>query len=224
MIERLPDVRPFTPAKLRWRLVDSVVEGPEGFGLPPAEQSTDGGGWWEAEFGEMSAATDAHHRALRGFAARYRGGLPVNVPFLELAPTGEMEEVGFDDDTGFDDNTLFTGGLMAAHLEASVSLRDDAALIRVTTDHPLRGSDIFSMARGEGLGDEMHQCDDVVEVSPGLWSVTITPGFRQGHAAGAALNFNDPACAMRPRDREGLWPTFVRGWIVRSSVRFVEAI
>lgn len=225
MIEAFPRARPFVPAKLRWRLVDSVVEGPSDFGLPAAEQTTDGGGWWEVEFGDMFAGgRDEHHRALRGLASRARGGLRLNVPFIERAPTGAMVDGFFDDDMGFDDDTAFTEGAMIAHLENAVGLRDDTARIRVTSDHRLRGEDVFSLLRSDALGDEMHLCETVYEVSPGLWEVTIGPMFRQAYPAGTPVNFNDPCCAMRIQDREGgLWPAFDRSWNVRTSVKMVEA-
>lgn len=225
MIDRLPLARPFLPAKLRWRLVDARVEGPAAFGLPPSGVTTDGGGWWEAELAEMRAATGVDHRALRAVALRLRGGARIDVPFLEQVPTGGLSEVPFSDGSSFSDGSLFLSGAVSATLEEAVAADDDTALIRIETGHPLLGGDVFSLVRSATLGEEMHATSRVEEVSTGLWSVEIGPQFRQAHAAGTVLNFNDPHCAMRLVDPDGgLWPTVTRSWIGRPSARFVEAV
>lgn len=225
MIERLPSASPFLPQSLRWRLADARTEGAGGFGIAPVSVTTDGGGYWVAEFGEMRAATDAQHRALRGLASRLRGGKRIDVPFVELAPTGGLEEVTFSDGTTYEDGTGEIVGLTQAVLEEAVAANDFTCLIRVTGGPDLRGVDVFSMIRSATLGEEMHQCDSLTEVEPGLWSATVGPQFRQAYDAGTALNFNDPACAMRLDDPEGqLWGRFDRSWIARPSARFVEAV
>lgn len=224
-MERLPNATPFLPAQLKWRIADSSLEGVDGFGIAPTTVTTDGGGYWVAEFKSMRGATDAHHRSLRGQASRLRGGKRIIVPFIEKSPSGGLGLAGFDDGTTYDDGTVETVGLISAELEEAVSLRADTALIRVTAGPNLRGSDIFSVMRTDGRGEEMHLCDDMVEVEPRLWAVTIGPQFRSAHPAGAALNFNDPGCTMRLVDPEGeFWPTADRGWIHRPSARFVEAV
>lgn len=224
MIERLRLTRPFMPSRLRWRLADAMVDGPAGFGLPPSGISTDGGGYWVADFGDMQSGTDAHHRSMRGLASRLRGGRRINVPYLEMAPTGGLEEVPFSDGETYSDGTGELAGLITAVLEEAVALRDDTALIRVVSGPNLRGSDVFSIFRSDVLGDEMHLCDSMIEVEPGLWSVTIGPQFRQAWPAGTEINFNNPHCGMRLQDAEGgLWPEATRGWNTRASAKFVEA-
>lgn len=225
MLDRLPLNRPYLPNQLRWRLVDSTVDGPESFGLPEDTVSTDGGGWWVADFGELQASRDEHHRAIRGLAVRLRGGRRIEVPYLEIAPTGGTVETSFSDDTLFADGSGFDHGLITAVLEEAVSLRDDTALIRITSGPGLRGSDVFSLLRSEELGSEMHMCDWIEEVSPGLWSVRFGPQMRQDHPAGTPVNLNDPTCAMRLQDKEGgLWGTAGRAWMMKASARFVEAV
>ena len=225
MIERLPSVRPFTPAALKWRIADAATEGVDGFGIPATTVTTDGGGYWVAEFGDLRGATDAHHRALRALASRLRGGKRIDVPFLELSPTGGLEEVTFSDGTTYSDGAGEIVGLTTAVLEEAVAPNDFEALIRVTAGPNLRGSDVFSVTRSATLGDEMHLCESMTEVEDRLWSVTVGPQFRQAYAAGTALNFNDPHCAMRLQDPEGsLWGKFDRSWITRVSARFVEAV
>jgi hypothetical protein len=224
MIERLPLSRPFLPSMLHWRLADARVDGPASFGLPPDGVTTDGGGYWIAEFGEMRAATSAEHRAVRALASRMRGGARIDVPFIEQSPTGGLVEVPFSDDSEYSDGTGEIVGLITAELEEAVLLRADTALIRVTGG-TLQGADVFSLVRSATLGEEMHLCETMTEIEPGLWSVSIAPQFRQAYAAGTAVNFNNPHCAMRVNDPEGgLWPKMSRSWIARPSVRFVEAV
>lgn len=225
VIDRLPFQRPFTPTGLRWRLVDSVIEGPSGLGLPAARISTDGGGWWVAQFDEMKAATPLHHRALRAMTLRMRGGRVFDVPFIEQAPTGALSTVPFSDGTTFGDGSEFVSGAMTAVLAADVALNDDTATIQISTGHVLQGGDVFSIDNGPLLGSSMFATSEVEEVSPGLWSVEIGPQFRRAHPAGTALNFNDPHCAMRLEDPEGaMWPRIVRGWHGTASALFVEAL
>lgn len=225
MIERLPSAAPFLPQMMRWRLADARTEAAGGFGIPPVSVTTDGGGYWVAEFGEMRAATDPQHRALRGLAARMRGGKRINVPFFELAPTGGLEEVSFSDGTTYDDGTGEIAGLTSAVLEEAVAANAFTCLIRVTAGPDLRGDDVFSAIRSAALGEELHLCESLTLVEPGLWEATVAPQFRQAHAAGTELNFNDPACAMKLDDPEGqLWGRFDRTWIARPSARFVEAV
>lgn len=226
MIDTFPLIRPFTPSRLRWRLVDATVEGPAGFGLPADSGSTDGGGWWVAEFGDMQAGDPVMHRALRAMAGRLRGGRRVDVPFMEQAPTGGVHgAVPFSDGTVFADGSGFTGGLMEATFEEDVDLRGVDALIRVTTGHALIGGEMWSVLRSPDLGSELHCLERVEEVDDGLWSVELFPPMRQEHLSGTALNFNTPACAMRLQDPNGdLWPTAERNWKLRASARFVEAL
>ena len=209
MIDRLPFIRPFTPVGLRWRLVDSVIEGPAGLGLPAARISTDGGGWWVAEFDEMKASTPSHHRALRAMTMRMRGGQVFDVPFVEQSPTG-----GLSSDPA-----------MSATLEDAVALNADTALIRITSGQPLLGGDAFSIDNGEDEGSSLYMTSLVEEVSAGLWSVELGPQFRRAYAAGTVLDFKDPHCAMRLEDPEGaMWPRVTRGWHGNASARFVEAL
>lgn len=225
MIDRLPFVRPFTPAGLRWRLVDAVVEGPAGFGLPTTRISTDGGGWWEAEFADMKAATPTHHRALRAMALRMRGGARLDVPFVELSPTGGLVPTGFADGSTFSDGSGFLSGSVTAVLAEAVALNDDSCRIQIEGGTPLLGGDVFSIWRGAELGSEMHATDGVEQIDAGLWQVSIGPQFRQAWAAGTVLNFNEPHCAMRLVDPDGgMWPRFDRSWHGRASARFVEAL
>lgn len=224
-MERLPSASPFLPARLQWRIADAATEGVGAFGIPPVQVTTDGGGYWVAEFGEMRGATDAQHRALRALASRRRGGGRIDVPFLEMSPTGGVEEVSFSDGTTYSDGTGESVGLVSAVLEAAVEANDFEALIRVTAGPNLRGGDVFSVVRSPDLGSELHLCESMTEVADRLWSVTVGPQFRQAHAAGTPLNFNDPCCAMRLVDPEGaLWGRFDRSWITRPSARFVEAV
>lgn len=225
MIDRLPFQRPFTPVGLRWRLVDSVIEGPSSLGLPAARISTDGGGWWVAEFDEMKASTPAHHRALRAMTLRMRGGARLDVPFVEQSPTGGVSSVPFSDGSTFGDGSEFGSGAMEAELEEAVALNDDTALIRIVTGQALQGGDVFSIDNGGLLGSSMFATSRVEEVSAGLWSVEIGPQFRRAYAAGTVLNFNDPHCAMRLEDPEGgMWPRVTRGWHGMATARFVEAL
>lgn len=226
MIETFPLIRPFLPALLRWRLVDATVEGPAGFGLPADSGSTDGGGWWVAEFGDMQAGTPAMHRALRAMAGRLRGGRRVDVTFMEKAPTGGVHgSVPFSDGTLFSDGTGFTGGLMEATFEDALSLRADEALIRITTGHALIAGEMFSVLRSPDLGSELHCTSAVEQVEEDLWSVELFPPMRQDHEAGVPVNFNNPACAMRLQDPEGnMWPSVDRNWRPKASARFVEAL
>lgn len=225
MIERLPFVRPFTPAGLRWRLVDSRIEGPDGFGVPAEAVTTDGGGWWTAEFSDMLAGRPEHHRALRAMAMRLRGGRRIDVPFVEQQATGGVSRVPFSDDATFSDGALWTSGAMSAVLEEAVSLRADTAKIRILTDHVLTGGDVFSLDRSGQLGSEMKATGGVTHLGGGVWEVELGPQFRQAHDAGAVLNFNAPLCAMRLNDPEGgLWPKATRGWNLRASARFEEAV
>lgn len=224
-MERLPTATPFLPAMLKWRIADSALDGVDGFGIAPTVVTTDGGGYWVAEFKNMRGAADAQHRALRGMASRLRGGRRISVPFIEKSSTGAVAGIGFDDGTTYDDGTVDSIGLITAVLEEAVTLKSDTALIRVTAGPNLRGSDVFDILRSSVLGQEMHLCDSMVEIEPRLWSVTVGPQFRQAYDAGTELNFNDPHCAMRLVDPEGeFWPSSDRSWIQRPSARFVEAV
>lgn len=225
MIDRLPFVRPFTPAGLRWRLVDSVIEGAGGLGTPTPRISTDGGGWWVAEFSEMKVSSPAHHRAMRAMALRLRGGVRIDVPFVELGPTGGLTSVPFAGGVTFSDGSEFGSGLVSAILEEGVALNDDEALIRITTGQVLTGGDVFSIERPLGCGSGLYVTDRVEDLGDGVWSVSIGPQFRAAHPAGTALNFNDPHCVMRLEDPEGsMWPRLTRGWHGTASARLVEAL
>ena len=225
MIDRLPFVRPFTPAGLRWRLVDSVIEGAGGLGTPTTRISTYGGGWWVAEFEQMKVASPEHHRAMRAMAMRLRGGVRIDVPFVELRPTGGLSPVPFGDGSTFGDGSLFLSGEVGAILEEAVALNDDTALIRILTGHPLIGGDMFSIARPLDFGSGLYGTDRVEPLGDGVWSVTIGPQFRAAHPAGTVLNFNDPHCVMRLEDPEGsMWPRLTRGWHGTASARLVEAM
>lgn len=225
MIDRLPFIRPFNPTGLRWRLVDAVIEGAGGLGTPTPRISTDGGGWWVAEFGEMKVSSPAHHRAMRAMAIRLRGGVRIDVPFVELAPTGGLTSVPFAGGVTFSDGSEFGSGAVSAVLEEAVALNDDAALIRITTGQLLTGGDVFSIERPLGFGSGLYATDRVADLGDGVWSVTIGPQFRASHPAGTALNFNDPHCVMRLEDPEGaMWPRLTRGWHGTASARLVEAL
>lgn len=226
MIETFALSAPFLPERLRWRLVDVTVEGPGGFGLPADSGTTDGGGWWVAEFADMSVDSPITHRTLRAITGRFRGGRRIEVPFLEEAPTGgEHGAVPFSDGTVFADGSGFTGGLMEATLDEAAVLRADTLMIRVTTGHALVGGEMFSLLRSADLGSELHCTSRVEEVEAGLWSVEIFPPLRQAYAADVPVNFNTPSCAMRLDDSEGsLWPWAEIGWRMKASARFVEAL
>lgn len=224
MIQAFPQARPFLPSKLRWRLADATDEGPSPYQLPAQVVGFDGGGWWEASFGEMQAGTGLHHRALRAMALALRGGRKVEVPFLEMSPIGLPLVGTFGDGSTFSDGGHLIGSACSAELVDPVGVRDDTAYVRILTGQPLLGGDMFSLDRGETMGSELHCTEAVEEVEAGIWAVTIGPQFRAAHAAGTLVDFSTPRCAMRLRDPDGgLWPTFDRSWIGRSSAMFVEA-
>lgn len=220
----LPTIRPFTPGALRWRLVDARVEGPDGFGLPPVAVTTDGGGWWTADFGELKVAAPEHHRMMRAMALRLRGGARVEVPFVEQYPPGGLDRTSFDDGADFSDGAQMTSGQIAAVLESPVAVRDDTCVIHMTSGHRLLGGDVFSLSRGV-LGSELHMTDSVEDLGDNRWRVVIGPQFRAAHAAGTELEFNTPHCAMRLDDPDGgMWPTIEPGWRARATMKLVEAI
>lgn len=226
MIDRLPLVRPFLPGRLRWRLADARLNGTaDSFGLPADVVTTDGGGWWVADFGLMRASSAAHHRALRAMALRLRGGRRVEVPFLEKASTGGLTSVGFSDGASFSDDTEFQSGAVTAVLDEPLALRADVAVIRITSGHQLLGGDVFSLLRSPTLGSELHATSAVEALSGNRWAVEIGPQFRQAYPAGTEVNFNDPCCAMRLNDPEGrLWPEAAPAWNVDAAARFEEAV
>lgn len=226
MIETLPTARPFLPSGLRWRLATAEVEGPGGFGLPTDVGSTDGGGWWVAEYSDMQAGTPDHHRALRALAGRLRGGARIDVPFIEQRPTGGLHlPVPLSDGSTLSDGSAFTGGLMDAVLEDAVILRADELTLRIETGQSLLGGDMFSIWRGPDKGSELHCTSAVTALADNRWAVEIFPPLRQGHDADVALNFNTPACAMQLRDPEGaMWPRAQRNWNLKASALFVEAL
>lgn len=224
MVLRLPLARPFLPARLRWRIADNRIEGPGGLGTPPERITTDGGGWWVAELGDMAALTPAEHRALRAFASRMRRRGVIDVPFLEQAPLGGLVTVPFSDGATFSDGAPWVGGAVTAMLETAAALRDDEALIRIThgpTLHPM--GDVFSLDRGPLLGSELHVIEEATQEDANLWRVVFGTPLRQDWPAGAGVNFNDPHCAMRIADTAPLWGEFTRGWNTRSSAVFEEA-
>jgi len=226
MVDRLPLDRPFRPAKLRWRLVDARIEGPDSFGLPPDMVTTDGGGWWTAEFGEAPAMTPDEHMTLRAAALQLRGGRRIDVPFLEQRPTGGLVTAApAGDELSFDDGVFIAPGLVTAEVESTVGLRADEMRIRVTSGAPLIGGDVFSLWRGPELGSELHALGAVTALGDDVWAVEIGPQMRQAYAPGTEINFNDPHCAMRLVDPDGgLWPEFDRGWNPRARLRFDEAV
>jgi hypothetical protein len=227
MVDRLPWARPFRPSRLRWRLADAQTSGPDGFGLPPTTVTTDGGGWWTADFGDMPVQTPMEHRALRAFASAFRGGRIIDVPFVEQSPLGGIAGVGFSDGATFSDGAVFESGLMTAVLDAAiVGSREDELRIRVTSGPGLNPfGDMFSLYRGADKGSELHLIETAEQLEADLWRVEIGPMTRQAYPAGAEVNFNDPHCAMKIDDPEGrLWPEISRGWNARAGLRLVEAV
>lgn len=226
MIDRLPLARPFLPGRLRWRLIDARLGGvSDSYGLPADVVTTDGGGWWVADFGMMRASSSAHHRALRALAVRLRGGRRIDVPFLEKEPMGGITSVGFSDGTTFSDDTEFQSGIVSAVLDEAVTLRSDVAVIRIDSGHELLGGDVYSLDRGGLLGSEMHVTSAIERLSGNRWAVEIGPQFRRGYLAGTEVNFNDPCCAMRLNDPEGtMWPEAAPAWNVDAAAHFEEAV
>lgn len=225
MVDRLPLARPFRPGKLRWRLVDARIQGPDSYGLPPDSVTTDGGGWWVAELGEMPALTPDELMTLRATAVQLRGGRRIDVPFLEQRPTGGVSPIEFGDDALFDDGADWGSGLVTAVLDQTVGLRADEARIRVTSGAPLVGGDAFSLWRGPDLGSELHVMGAVQSLGDNVWAVEVAPQMRQAYPANVEVNFNDPHCAMRLVDPEGrMWPEIGRGWNPRAGARFEEAV
>lgn len=225
MVETWPQARPFLASKLRWRLPDARIEGPAGFGLPVDVVSTDGGGWWVAELGDLMGWEPAHHRAMRAMALRLRGGRRIDVPFIEDQPSGGLTSVGFSDGTLFSDETAFQAGQVVAVLDEALPLRADVAIVRIDSGHELLGGDVFSLFRSPTLGSELHMTSSVERLSGNRWAVEVGPQFRGSYEAGAEVNFNDPHCAMRLNDPEGgLWPTNDPSWVFQASARFEEAL
>lgn len=226
MVDRLPLVRPFTPARLRWRLADARIEGPGSFGLAPEVVTTDGGGFWTASFGDMAAMKPAEHRALRSFATMFRGGVILDVPFLEQQPLGGLVATSFDDGTTFSDGSGWESGLVTAELAEACALRADTLKIRITSDHQMNVlGDAFSLLRSLEEGSELHIAGMVEQIDDQVWSVPIGPQTRRAYPSGYEVEFNQPCCAMRFNDTDGgLWPEFTRGWNPRASTQFQEAI
>lgn len=224
MVDRLPLARPFLPAKLRWRLADARLEGPGGLGVPPERITTDGGGWWVVELGDMAAMTPAEHRALRAFASRARRRGIVDVPFLEQDPVGGLVTVPFSDGSTFSDGAGWASGVISAALEEAAALRDDELTVRITSGHELHPfGDVFSLVRSSALGSEMHVVETAEALGSGLWRLRFGPNLRQAYPAGTEVDFNDPRCGMKVADTAGLWPEFTRSWNARAAVVLEEA-
>lgn len=224
MVDRLPLAAPFAAARLRWRLVDARLSGPGSFGLPPETITTDGGGWWEVMRAGMDIYDADEQRAMRAVALRLRGGRRIDVPFQEESATGGLRRVTWSDGTLSSDGTGIISGAIVAYLAEPVALRADEAVIDIPGGPPLLGGDAFSLFRSPALGSELHATEEVERIATDRWRVRVAPQFRQAHPAGAEVNFNDPACAMRVADAEGLWPEFEPGWIGAGQTLFREAL
>lgn len=225
VILRLPRSRPFTPRDFRWRLAGHIIQGPERMGLPPVMGTTEGGGWWTAELNSPPFNDPVHHRAVRALALKLRGGRVVDVPFTDPAPLGSTVVTGFSDGTSFTDGTGFSGGTASATLEMAASLRADEATVRVTSGHIIRPGHAFSLFRSVERGSELHMVDEVSDLGGGLFEITFGPNLRQGYPAGAALDFNEPRCAMRLVDPDGgLWPSVEIGGFAKVEMKFAEAL
>ena len=225
MIEPFPNVRPFLPAQLRWRVIETRQETDALLGQPSDRFNADGGGYVVASLRRMKVHDPAHHRAIRAMALSLRGGQLVSVPIFDPARIASpVGIVPYADGVTHSDGTGFQSWSVQAVLEEPVALRDDEALVRVTSGHDLDVGVWFSLWRGVERGDEAHMASKVWNLGGGLWRMRIGPQFRQGHAAGTPLNFDRPCCTMKLKDPDGeMWPEIDRTLGGHASAYFEEA-
>lgn len=221
----LPNCAPFL-GDITPRIVDARTEAPGGYGWPAASGTVDGGGWWQVDLEDMRAGEPHHFNMARAFASSVRGGRRVRVPVRAggVTPGGRGPHVPFADGATFGDGARFVGGRAQAYLVNAVGLRDDEALIDLQSGQNLIGGELFSLERTPELGPELHLIDGLERVTGTLWRVRVGPQFRADHAAGAEVNFNDPAFAATVPDPSPLWPKKALGSrFFRIGCTLVEA-
>lgn len=185
-------------------------------------------GYWVATLpiALLDAGNDIRvFRALR--ALLDGGGAHVRVPFFDAgqapwpaaggAAANAVGSVTFSDGATFSDGSGFFQAAITVELGADAAAGATEITVTVINAGTITGGEIFS------LGERAHTIASVRSVSGSTQVWAIRPRLRKAHAAGEALDFDNPVCRMRPLSEQEMDLAFGRLWRAKPQVGFVEA-
>jgi hypothetical protein len=234
-MDRFP-LRLFAPSEWSWRVAGSALVGGQPIAGAPQTADASTGGWWVATW-TPAMLTAANVGAWRAVVARLNTGVRlIEVPVLDslqpfldgVRPAQTTFTPGGDFSSG--------AGLITAPITAQLAAAafmpaypapaspPTQAQIQMTTGAPLQGVEYFSVIGPSGAS-RMHMITGVWDVAADVYTVSITPPFREDMAAGTALDFNLPYCAMKldVASAEKAWPVMTSAMVARPSIKFVES-
>lgn len=213
------------------RVVGSEVDGGTSLSGITDVVQTDGGGYWQADFGDADfGGRDEGERAetlaWRALNAGLAGGQAAVVRFCDRwhQPVGDLATVPHSDDASFSDESLYASAGATARVLAVVNgqlggLNATILDIALASERPLIGGERFSYTGANGWGARAAEIASIEDI-PGGKRITFQPPIRGGIAVGDPLDFDDPRCVMRRTSAPinalsmGLWSS--------ASISFVE--
>lgn len=140
------------------------------------------------------------------------------VPIYDWArsPHGRRALVPFSDGAPFSDTSEFSGA------STRVWLHSAAALNALTLDVDWRS---FKPEPGQhfSIGQRLHRVVAMDTTGTGRATITIRPWLREGAAAGAVLDFDEPKCLCRLSKDDGMAIDLELWKFANPSVEFDEA-
>ena len=225
-----------TPSSWRWDIAGAVLSGGQPVSGPPQTADAACGGWWIFEM-DVTLFDVAQHKVWRAIFGKLKtANSKIAVPVLDAGqpwPSGVSGDAGarFSDDTTFSDGSLFGSDSIDATLAAnayapaypSPAAPPTQAQITLTTGKPLEGGEYFSVTGTSG-DPRLHLVTRVLAVAGDVYTVEVTPPFREDYASGTRCEFDSPLCAMKLDIGSigNILPALSPGFVGKASVRFVE--
>lgn len=214
----------FNPNPVKAGVVERVVTGSESIAGDEDVVSTDGGGRWTIEYGEIDLDDPDMKRLWTMWSGHLAGGAQVVlVPVLTLdtAPrpfAGSGPATPSDiltDDPDFPQSVGFAGTYIVANVAADAALRATTIEIEVSQGAQIKGGEVFS------LGDRAHEIVRVTGRDGSKATCLIRPPLRGAVEEGASVNFDWPVVRCRMSPDQDTIPAMSLGY-GSSAVSFVE--
>jgi hypothetical protein len=187
----------FHPKDQDIRVAGTEVDGGSSLSGISQPTQTDGGGYWMADFtnlsfGGRSEKDRADSLAWRAANAQFQGGGRAIVPFCDRWHQPVTGLVGHGPFTDSDGASASVRGVVNG--EAG-GLNCTILDISFVGEKPLLGGERFTHVHATWR-DRCYEIGTAVEIGGG-YRLTFLPGIRGGIAVGDALDFTNPRCVMR---------------------------
>lgn len=228
----------FPPSAFHWDVAGTPQTGGTPVSGPPQTADASCGGWWVCDFDVARLEGVEQFKTWRAMMGRLRVAAGrIVVPVIDICqpwPDGvfTLPDTGrFAAISTYSEAGLFAADAINATLAADAfapawptpAAAPTVTQIEMNAGAPLTGGEYFSATGDDGL-PHLHWIAEVTAIVGNVYTVTITPPFRQDFATGKRLEFDTPCCAVKldPASIGNVLPRVGSGFVASPSVRFIE--